>query len=67
MNGPDHYRAAEALVLNAATRIDAGSAQRMLAEAQVHATLALVASFVEGMGPEVQGAGLRHWEKVVGS
>lgn len=43
MNGPDHYEAAEAL-LKGLSEAQQGSRYRMIAQAQVHATLALAAA-----------------------
>lgn len=52
MNGPEHYLAAQALVADARevwTHNDYGSVEqtaKLLAEAQIHATLALVAATI---------------------
>jgi hypothetical protein len=71
MSGPDHYRIAEVLLANlrdemaghpgTLLRTPEQQAQ-MIAEAQVHATLALVASSLtpRAIGPE-QSWGGRHW------
>lgn len=56
MTGPEHYRAAEHLLDEAGdtfrpdsglTEKEAAAAQAAITEAQVHATLALAASFAE--------------------
>lgn len=47
MNGPQRYRRAERLIANATSAADAESASLYLAEAQVHATLALAAATVD--------------------
>jgi hypothetical protein len=44
MTGGSHYRAAEELLAKAHTRIDPAEAASLLAEAQAHATLALVSA-----------------------
>ena len=53
MNGPEHYRGAEALLILAQTHRDTGDgrdhelAAQFAAEAQAHATLALAAAVVD--------------------
>lgn len=67
MNGPQHYAEAERLISVARDRFGDHYADRptpplLLAEAQVHATLALVAARIEGMynvGPEIGTDGAR--------
>jgi len=44
MNGPDHYRKAEELLVSAVETHEGGPADTNLARAQVHATLALAAA-----------------------
>ena len=46
MNGPEHYRQAEELLAGVAGLVEdtAGSIKAVMAEAQVHATLALAAA-----------------------
>jgi len=64
MNGPEHYRAAERLLGIAMESSNAPNAvAQILAEAQVHATLALGAAAAmrgDGYTPAV-------WSKVMGS
>jgi len=53
LTGPEHYRQAEELLKQASDQSKQrteGERTRMLAEAQVHATLALVAASVYGGG-----------------
>ena len=49
MNGPDHYRYAE-LRISDAYRAAPDDALFIMAEAQVHATLALAAATIHGSG-----------------
>lgn len=49
MNGPDHYRYAE-LRISEARRVSPDYAPFLMAEAQVHATLALAAATIHGSG-----------------
>lgn len=44
MTGPEHYREAERLLAEAFDDSETASAKEILAEAQVHATLALAAA-----------------------
>ena len=64
MNGPDHYREAERLI-NRAGGSDPESASQYLAEAQVHATLALAAATLHsGSGDNGSGASSDLWLEV---
>ena len=55
MNGPDHYLEAQRLI-NCAGGSDPESASQYLAEAQVHATLALTAATLH-IGSRENGSG----------
>ena len=66
MNGPDHYREAEQLVRDAGCAQAARSdhAAFLMAEAQVHATLALAAATLHsGSGDNGSGASSDQWEE----
>jgi hypothetical protein len=65
MNGPNHYLDAERLLAAAADAVEEGdyaAADRMLAAAQVHATLAQAASVVDAAVPTM----LVRWAMVLG-
>lgn len=65
MTGPEHYRRAEQLEAQAAE--DEGpSAPRLVARAQVHATLALAAATAAGVY-DIRGRGETAWHAVGGS
>lgn len=76
MTGPEHYREAERLIFESAAVLrpnDEGhcEADRMLAEAQVHATLALVAATamhaaVDGSEPGMGGPEYAAWYQAAG-
>lgn len=62
MNGPQHYTQAEELLAysdGSEARSIKGEAERTIAQAQVHATLALVAALVDDrtVGPEERWGG----------
>ena len=48
MTGPEHYRAAEHMIEEAQDPAEPGDRAFLIAEAQVHATLALAAAFADG-------------------
>lgn len=61
MNGPDHYLEAQRLIHRAGGS-DPESASQYLAEAQVHATLALAAATLHsGSGDNGSGASSDQW------
>ena len=68
MNGPDHYRCAELRMWDAihATLDDVSDdAALLMAEAQVHATLALAAATLHsGSGDNGSGASSDQWREV---
>ena len=64
MNGPDHYRYAE-LRISEAHRASPDYAPFLMAEAQVHATLALAAATLHsGSGNNGSGASSDQWWEV---
>lgn len=69
MNGPDHYREAERLLAEAEDRLPYGNLagvtrpEQLLAEAQVHATLALTAATATH---SVDDAIYRDWDEALG-
>ena len=63
MNGPDHYLEAQRLI-NLAKAFPPESAPQCLAEAQVHATLALAAATIHGSGNNGSGASSDQWWEV---
>jgi hypothetical protein len=68
MTGPEHYRAAEALLSDLTQRRDAANRQHSdshLGEAQVHATLALAASL--GLSANLPRFDQEAWQLVAGS
>lgn len=60
MNGPDHYRCAEQRISDA-YRAAPNDAAFLMAEAQVHATLALAAATIHGSGNNGSGASFHEW------
>ncbi|WP_406467089.1 hypothetical protein [Streptomyces sp. NBC_01594] len=70
MTGPEHYRAAEKLLDHAFGIEDRGSAEdvSLLAEAQVHATLALAAATAMHGHPDGQmhSSDYNAWDDAVG-
>lgn len=67
MNGPDHYLEAQRLIYRAGGTDpdDPELASQYLAEAQVHATLALVAATLHsGSGDNGSGASSDQWSEV---
>ena len=63
MNGPDHYRYAE-LRISEARRVSPDYAPYLMAEAQVHATLALAAATLHsGSGDNGSGASSDQWRE----
>jgi hypothetical protein len=63
VTGPEHYRQAEELMMRAADRIThtaAEEAEYLIAQAQVHATLAVAA--VGGMSAHVPPADQEAWQ-----
>ncbi|WP_103338760.1 hypothetical protein [Amycolatopsis sp. CA-126428] len=64
MTGPEHYREAERLIrASSGDYVEAGDA---LAEAQVHATLALAAATASGAWAEMSDDESRSWDKAIG-
>jgi hypothetical protein len=73
MTGPEHYREAEALLMSADEADedrdgDPGRPLRLIAEAQIHATLALAAAsaLLSGAGGVIPLAEYDAWAKVAG-
>ena len=62
MNGPDHYLCAE-LRISEACSAAPDDAAFFLAEAQVHATLALAAATIHGSGNNGSGASSDQWRE----
>ena len=65
MNGPDHYREAQRL-MDRAEICAPEQASQHLAEAQVHATLALAAATIHGSGDNGSRADSEPWWEVTG-
>lgn len=63
MNGPDHYLCAERRI-SEAYRAAPDDAAFLMAEAQVHATLALAAATLHGGGDGGSGASSDQWWEV---
>lgn len=59
LNGPQHYSEAEGLLKSAQHEENATKRANILAEAQVHATLALVSATVHPAGSDEK---MRRWE-----
>ena len=67
MNGPDHYREAQQCIsdANRANRATPDIAAYLMAEAQVHATLALAAATLHsGSGDNGSGVSSDQWREV---
>jgi hypothetical protein len=75
VSGPEHYRVAEVLLGNLRDQIAAAGPPlrtteqqtRMIAEAQAHATLALVAAQIEAVAARGPGDVQQTWVEVVTS
>lgn len=68
MTGPEHYRQAERFLAMAGDKIrgEVGEAE-VLAEAQVHATLALAAATAMGHGAEMPVFDADAWQDTAGT
>jgi hypothetical protein len=64
MTGPEHYSMAERLLESAAARSSSADYTHTLAEAQVHATLALAAATAISWPSLAEGAA---WQEVAGT
>lgn len=65
MNGPEHYAEAERLVAQATKGLPASQHGAVVAEAQVHATLALAAAMAEQSQSSVYTRSAE-WKRVLG-